>query len=92
MQLKDVFQLFKKLIISEKHLKSALNPILEIRRAAEMWCTGSSPVPSFIPTVRHDLGRVFFVVFFNLNYFSIPPKDYSDGATLNPHFTQKINQ
>ena len=32
MQLKDVFQLFKKLIISEKHLKSALNPILEIRR------------------------------------------------------------
>lgn len=46
----------------------------------------------YIPTVRHDLGRVFFVVFFNLNYFLTPPKDYSDGSTLNPHFTQKMNQ
>ncbi len=46
MSLKVVFLDYKKLIISEKHLKSALNPILEIRRAAVMWCTGSNPVPS----------------------------------------------
>nr|DAJ20905.1 MAG TPA: hypothetical protein [Siphoviridae sp. ctekg1] len=32
MSLKVVFLDYKKLIISEKHLKSALNPILEIRR------------------------------------------------------------
>lgn len=46
MSLKVVFLDNKKLIISEKHLKSALNPILEIRRAAVMWRTGSNPVPS----------------------------------------------
>ena len=46
----------------------------------------------YIPTVRHDLGRVFFVVFFNLNYFLTPPKDYFYGEILNSHFTQKINQ
>ena len=46
MFLKVVFLDNKKLIISEKHLKSALNPILEIRRAAVMRCTGSNPVPS----------------------------------------------
>ncbi len=51
-----------------------------------------NPVPSFIPTVRHDLGRVFFVVFFNLKYFLTPPKDYFYGEILNSHFTQKMNQ
>lgn len=69
MSLKVVFLDNKKLIISEKHLKSALNPISKSGEPANTGAQVQILYLPYISTIRHDFDRVFFVVCLAQNIF-----------------------